>query len=327
MSNVINESIGNIPTQFEQYPLVAGGAAVLAGGVVAANMLRSHYKQLEATANYPDPDMQESARRSVRTVRRAGAAGVLLAFSAGAGHLADMAQPYNEETVSNINSIAIVADAGTSAYANDVETPDGSVARIEAIANYVTRFDDIKGVKITFIAAGSNPQSVGSMENGAGRGDVVDSLQEYINDLSNTGTANMTEALKIAEAAEADKILVFGTVAGAESPLLQDQATRGERNISVVALGKEGTKVNAYDGEQAAAYDKKTSDKVVGTEDSYAASSVAELESVVGDIIDSQYTTTKRTDSKLFERMRDYSAAGLVGLVMTAGIAAARRRK
>jgi hypothetical protein len=183
---------------------------------------------------------------------------------------------------------------------------------------------ELRNITVDFIAAGTAPQSMGSVENGNGTDEVVENFNNYIRDLSNQGTAksggaDIETALSIAGSTEPDKILIFtGSLEGKnQSQWLENQALEDRREVSVVAVGTPGATVETRIGIFEAPINSKFNQEIVGVEDSYETNTTEGLERIVEDIIADQYVETEVKSYEGFEKIRNLFAGLLIAGVAT----------
>ncbi|CAN5620697.1 hypothetical protein BH23PAT2_BH23PAT2_06830 [soil metagenome] len=316
---------------FENRPLMTLAAT---SAVVGLTAIASRYRQMRNEAEtlvLPDPDMaKESQKRFSRhraAVFMAGLSAVT-ALSAGAAHEAD---PFIETSENQIESVAAIVDMSYESYAKDVQEGDSTTTRLQAAVNGINEVDDLSGIKVTFIAAGDTAEAMGTIEDGSGKGEVVENFEGYYDKFGTRSSADLVGALGIANATEADRILVFtGSVEGVSTEL-SGEADEDNNRTSVVALGQSGSTVTFLGRERPADINESANSLIVGKDDSYTASSVEELQAVVSGIVDEQYVAVNRDDFDGFENLRDIAGgllvAGVAGNTVMHAVSRASRKR
>ena len=336
-ADAVNEAVNfanfAVDGGFENRPLLTLAATSAIAGVAA---LASLYRQMGREADslvFPDADManKESQKRFSRhraAVFMAGLSAVT-ALSAGVAH---EAEPFIETSGNQIESVAAIVDMSYESYAKDVQEGDSTTTRLQAAVNGINELDGLKGIDVSFIAAGDTAEAMGEIQDGSGKAKVVGNFEQYIGTFGNRSSADLVGALSIADAVEADRILVFtGSVADV-STQLRGEADEDNNRTSVVALGQSGSTVSYLGRERPADINESANSLIVGEDDSYIASSVEELQEVVSGIVDEQYVDVNRDDFDGFEDLRNVAASLLVAsvagnTVMHAGKGASRRRR
>ncbi len=295
---------------FESRPLATTAALVAGAGMAAVAARYQEMRKAGELLQYSDPDMQEKARRPLK-MRRIGAAITgLAAISAVSAGIAHEAAPYTEESHNRVDTVAAVVDTSWESYARDVQAGEDRTTRLQAAVNGINLLEDLSGVEVTFIAAGSNAEHMGSITEDAGHAEVVTNFENYLGNFRNRSSADLVGALNIADSIDADKILYFTGSLESVSSELRDEAD-GDR-VSVIATGTPGTTVRYLGSEREAAIDQATNDRIVGADDSYTATSINEVQEIVSAIASEQYVETERNEFDGFETTRNLSAALLV---------------
>lgn len=301
---------------FEQPSLAyTAGAVAVVGGAAIANRYRESRAMAQdpELANYPDTNMRKTVERQALRQRIGAAVTGLAAIAAVSSGIAHEADPYTEESSSRVNEVAAVIGLDYQGYAEDVTEDGQPTSRIEAAVNGINGLDDLDGVDVTFIAAGSEAESMGTISDGSGKAAVVDNFEEYIDDFSHRSDADLNGALNIAESTEAEKILIFnGSVTELASDL-RGEAEPDNNRTSVIALGRSGSRVNYIGREREAVLDESGNVNIVGEEDSYSAQTVEEMQEIVSTIVAEQYVDTEEHDYDGFKQLRNMSAGLLAG--------------
>lgn len=312
-----------IGVEFDNRALaVAGIVALGAGAVALVGHKRNTNKIIEETEYPAGSDVGIRVEKAVKSGRRRSLATGLVAVGALSTGLLNEADPYTSETTSDVDRVSVIIDAGYEAYAKDITNGNGElVARLPAIANTIKDME-LDGITVDFVAAGTEPLSMGSIEDGNGTDEVVENFNIYIRDLSNKGNPNngggdIETALSIAESTDPDKVLIFtGSLEGqSQSPLFEGQDIEGNRQVSVIAVGTPGAQVETLAGTYEAPINTKFNQEVVGAEDSYTTNTTEGLEEIVENIISDQYVSTTTTPYKGYEKLRN-----LFGALLIAGV-------
>ncbi len=307
---------------FDNNTLAVVGTLALAGGIVGAIRHKRTTNDLIENTQFPaGSDQAERVHRNIVRGRRKGIALGLLATGVISAGLYEAADPHTNEKVNEIDSIAVIVDAGYEGYTEDVAMGNGETSnRINATVNSLKQLE-FDGIDVTFIAAGSTPENMGMIEDGRGRKDIIENFTDYTSVFSQRGSAangggDIETALSIAGGLNPDKILVFaGTLQGNEqSPVLRGEELDGNNRVSVIAVGKSGSTVESLGTEVPAPVESAYNEIIVGTNDSYTAESTDELKNVVNQIIKDQVQSDERHDVKFFEKMRNGSAVALGAL-------------
>lgn len=322
--------------QFEQ-PLLAGTAALIALGTAAvAKEQHTTFQSMSEEGVFADPDQSEQVARAVKTQRRAWFAGTLLVGASLTGLALDAADPYTEKSRSSVEDVAVIVDASAASYAQDVIGPDGAIIeRINANTNAFKYANLPKGIELTFIAAGAEPQGMGTVDSeGNGRNEMIERFTNYTNIPRYAQSADIQGALSDSAVQEADKVIILtGSTENVPVSAFKGEAIKDSRRISIVAVGTTGS-TSEYAGKVVdAPINEAANIKRVGQEDSYVASSVNDsdgkdgLKSIINDIVRTQYTVTEKKPFNGFERLRDGAAALLtVGLGIGFAVGSIRRK-
>jgi hypothetical protein len=297
---------------------VVGGAIAVRGMYGALKHTRNTNDRLGSNEYTAGSDVAEIAQNSIKRGGRRGLATGLLATGLLAGGVIDFAGPHIDETTNEIDSITVVVETGYEGYPRDVQTDDGeTTSRIEATVNSIKQLE-LNGIEVSFIAAGVDPEFMGTIDDGRGGNIVVDNFTEYTSDLSQKGSqsnggGDIESALSIADSLNPDKIMIFaGTLDGNEqSKVFEGEELEGADRVSVIAVGQAGSTVESLGENVPAPIEPAFNEKIVGPTDSYSAESTSELKSVVQGIIDDQVYSTERNDVEIFQKIRNVSAAGL----------------
>jgi hypothetical protein len=305
---------------FDNNTLAVVGTLAVAGGIYKAIQHGRATSEYTDTIDYPaGSDEGKKVRRNILSQGKRNIALGLLLTGAISASAYDAADPYTNEKVNEIDSIAVVIDSGYEAYTRDVTT-DGetNTSRIEATVNSLNQLE-LDGVDVTFIAAGVEPAVVGSIVNGEGRNDVVDGFTEYTSGISQRGSVSngggdIETSLSIAEGLGPDKIIVFtGTLQGNDqSQVLEGEDIEGNDYVSVITVGKSGSTVESLGTEVPAPVEPGFNELIVGVADSYSAESTNELKDVVNGIINDQVQSDVRKEVKFFQKMLIASVAGFM---------------
>lgn len=305
--------------RFEQPLWAAAALATIAGGAMVAREQRNTFNELSDGTVFADPDQTSHAENAVKMQKRTWLAGSILVTAAFAGYAFDEAQPYTEKTRSTVNNVAVIVDASTAAYAKDVLIESDSSTKDARINVAVNSFNTAKlgdDTTVTFIAAGLEPKSMGEVSShGEGRSEMQKNFESYNQDPRLALTADIKGALGDSSVEKADKVIIItGSLEDVPVSALKGEATPGNRRTSVVALGVSGSE----DGQISEAsnagrvvkapLNQAANTKRVGDEDSYTAASREEMESVINEIVRTQYTVTERNPFNGFETLRNDAA-------------------
>lgn len=301
--------VGEIPTHFDRPVLALGGMAV-AGAAVIATQLKNRSLDQQAdieVSQYPDPDMAEQTKvqyNKQRLITKVG--GGLMAVAAGAT-LLNMADPSTVETNYNADKVSIIVEAGLDSRAKDVEdsTNGSEVTRMTAGINSGLRFADDLGrdVEVQFIFAGAPARSLGSVEGTVGSADVVNKADDYTRDLSTASAPDISGALGVADANEADQTVLITSDSAAGTA---DAINAFAKPISVITPGQPDTKFKFLGNEQVADYAA-----TFGEIEAEQVQTTDEIQAVMDEISSSKIVSTKETPSKLFEKLRNISGLAL----------------
>lgn len=288
--------------------------AAIAAGFVGAGILIRRWRDMSAAGKsieMPDPSMDTLAKKTHFRQMLGYTATGLVAFSSLTAGILHEAGPYHEKAEGRVGSVAAIISAGWDAYAQDVTEEDGSkTTRLEASVNGINLLEGISDdVKISFIAAGAEPQQLGTSQD---RNTTVDNFNGYVADHSNKSESNIEDAINIAGATEADKILIIGGSVQEAAGQLKGEAEEGNSHVSVIALGQSGSTVNFLGSDRQAPHDHAGNTHIVGSEDAYTATSVPEFQQVVSEIIADQYVESERIEDERFEDVRNLTAGLLV---------------
>lgn len=323
---------------FDNDPLALGGMAIIAGGAVLGLRHRKETKDRLAAQLPAGRDHAEIARQPILRDRLRTMLG-LTALTAGlSGAALDYAGPYTEDGVNEIDTMAVVVDLGYESRAKDVDSENGQISRYVAAVDGLTLdkygLSSLDGIEITYIAAGASPDTMGIINDGTReeKEAVIAAFDNY-RDPSQYGTeasggGDIAGALDIAKGVNPDKVIVLtGDMTGEQNAsILDDEEIEGNRRVSVVALGKNGSEVELLGGSAQAPINEALNDAVVGAEDSYTATSMNELEGVIDEIVDGQVRTNVRTDVNLFKKIWTSAAVAAGALFSIETLRATRRR-
>jgi hypothetical protein len=296
---------------FDNKLMLAAGIGVGAYGVVKTLRHQDRTRQLNDSIQYPaGSDFAESTRKTRNKGRAKDLGlGLLAAFGITSGVLA-LSGPYSEKTINEVDSVAVLIRADNGAYPEDVRVGEELDSRLDSAVNVVKQMD-LSGISVEFIAVGTEPLSMGILENGNGKNEIVNNFKQYSSVLSNRGSKNNGADFEsaLAMANDAKKVIVFGNLEGNDQTPVLDGEDELSNRVSTIELGVAGTTLNDFGQTVEAPYNPAFNALVVGAEDSYTASSDSEIRDVVNGIINDQIQTVERSDIEFFDKVAVTSLA------------------
>lgn len=261
----LTDELSRATYQFERPVLAAASIGV---AVVSAYLGYRRDRQLshdsEGQLPYADPDLANYAETEFRRERRATkVTGFLLAAGLGAA-TAQMAGPYVETIPESSNRVAVVFDAGLDTRVTSLtDSKNGKkVSVLEGEVNSGLRFARVLGddVKVQFIAAGRQAESLGIVEGEDGAKEVVAGTLKYYDDIENATNPDIAGALALARANKPREVILMTSndnvdVADAITDYRDD-------NITIVSPGKPGEEFNFLGQDYTAGYTSQFGDKM-----------------------------------------------------------------
>lgn len=323
--NISSNTLAHIPDGFEvtSIPQFLAAAGLGAAGVIGAYWERrrnaAEREQFESV-NFPNPTQQRGAERSFKLQSRVGRAAVYTASLAAVAAGLNAAGPYTEETTRDVETVAVVFDAGHDAYAPDMDGDTRLVAALEGTTDI-----DSNGADIHYFAAGATVVSLGFVEGGnsdEGIDEVYGKAQDFIDDLANRRIAGaddrIADALAVSGAVDPDLTLVVaGRIPVAANGVLAGQAVDGVNDAHALVTGSAGSTVDFAGSATAADFDPAGAEALLGADDVAIVRSSDEIRTEVERIIiDNTNVETERTDSGLFEGVRNRLGALVISLTL-----------
>jgi len=263
-SGPLTEELSRATIQFERPMLAALSVGVAAvGAYLGYRRDRQLAHDSVTEISYADPDLANYADVEFRRERRASkATGFMLAVGMGAA-VAQMAGPYVETTPDSSNTVAVVFDAGLMSRAPSLKDSkyNTEVSILEGEVNSGLRFAGALGddVKVQFIAAGRQAESLGLVEGKDGAEEVVAGTIKYYEDKENATEPDISGGLALARANNPKKVVLM--TSNPSVKVADAVATYRGDNLTIVSPGKPGVKFNNLGQEYTAGYTSQFGDK------------------------------------------------------------------